>query len=252
MMRSSPTALPLLLAALLGPTAGAQGPATGAQATFTRDIAPIIFNSCTRCHRPGEAGPFPLMTYGDLRKRGAMIERVTESRFMPPWHPVEGHGEFAGANRLSDEEIALIGGWLRSGMPQGDPAELPEMPEFDDGWKLGEPDVVVMMPEGYEVPAGGPDIYRNFHVPLGLPEDKWLTAIEVRPGARTVLHHVLFRLDSTGDAQRAEGRDGHPRLLRRRRGREAGHEHRGPWGLGNRRTTPQASRRSGPGGASGF
>ena len=210
MSQYSPVVLPLLLAALLGPAAEAQDPATSAEVTFTKDIAPIVFNNCTVCHRPGEPGPFPLMTYGDLRKRGPMIERVTASRFMPPWHPVEGHGDFVGANRLSEGQIALIGQWVNSGMAQGDPAALPEMPEFKEGWKLGVPDVVVTMPEGYAVPAGGPDIYRNFHVPLNLPEDKWLTAIEVRPSARTVLHHVLFELDSRGIAEQRDGVDGHP------------------------------------------
>jgi mono/diheme cytochrome c family protein len=209
MMHCSPTALPLLLAVGLAPSICSQDPAN-AQLTFTRDIAPIVFNNCTTCHRPGEAGPFPLMTYRDLRKRGPMIERVTESRFMPPWHPVAGHGEFAGAIGLSDEQIALIGTWVRSGMAQGDPADLPEMPEFAEGWKLGEPDLVVTMTEGYQVPAGGPDIYRNFFIPVNLPEDKWLTAIEVRPSARAVLHHTLFSLDTSGRAQRREGSDGHP------------------------------------------
>lgn len=164
-----------------------------AQVTFTEDVAPIIFNNCTSCHRPGEAGPFPLRTYHEVKKRGRTIARVTRSRFMPPWHPVAGDGEFADSLRLKSADIQTIQRWVRSGMPEGDPKKLPPMPEFTAGWQLGKPDLVVKMAEPFRVPAAGPDIYRNFVVPLDLDEDKWLTAIEVRPGARSVLHHVLFR-----------------------------------------------------------
>jgi len=187
--------LTLVLALLVG-AAGVAAQTTDASAdsvTFSEHVAPIIFNNCTSCHRPGEAGPFPLRTYKEVKKRGRTISRVTRSRFMPPWHPVEGHGDFADSLRLKPGEIQTIQRWVRAGMPEGDPNKLPPMPKFMKGWQLGEPDMVVKMTEPFRVPAGGRDIYRNFVVPLDLDEDKWLTAIEVRPSSRAVLHHVLFR-----------------------------------------------------------
>ena len=182
--------------------------------TFARDVAPIVFKNCSSCHRPGEVGPFPLLTYDDVRKRAKTIDRVVTQRIMPPWHPVEGHGEFADELALSASEVETISAWVEAGMPQGDPKQTPKQPEFIDGWQLGEPDVVVTMPKGFEVPAGGPDIYRNFVIPLGFKEDRWLTAIEVRPSARSVLHHVLFLMDESGEARRIDGQDGKPGFRR--------------------------------------
>ena len=201
--------------------------AVQAEPTFTEHIAPIIFNNCTSCHRPGEGAPFTLMNYKQVRRRARMIVKVTKSRFMPPWHPVEGHGEFAGARRLQPEQIAMLEKWHKTGMKAGDPKKLPPMPKFTEGWQLGEPDLIVKMPKGFTVPAGGPDIYRNFVVPVGLQEDKWVTAIEVRPSARTVLHHIIFGVDTSGSARREDGRDGRPgfsgmRGRRASRGRSVG------------------------------
>ncbi len=185
--------------------AGAEEPPT-----FSGDVARIVFDNCASCHRPGEVGPFPLLTFDEVRKRGKMIERVVSRRLMPPWHPVEGHGEFADEMGLTDREIATIEAWVAADMPGGDESKTPPLPKFTDGWQLGEPDLVVKMPKGYPVAAGGPDVYRNFVIPLGFKEERWLTAIEVRPGARAVLHHVLFFLDETGEAQKLDGQDGKP------------------------------------------
>ena len=182
--------------------------AAEAEVTFSEHVAPIIFNNCAVCHRPGEGAPFSLLNYQDARRRGTMIARVTQSKFMPPWHPVAGYGEFADSLALEQGDIDTLQKWVATGMQQGDPRETPPVPKFTDGWLLGEPDLVVSMPAGFEVPAGGPDIYRNFVVPVGLDEDKWLTAIEVRPGAPTVLHHALFSIDARRQSRRFEGQDG--------------------------------------------
>jgi hypothetical protein len=184
--------------------------ATPAKVTFTEHIAPIVFGRCTECHRAGEPAPFALQNYRDVRKRAKMIRKVTKSRFMPPWHPVPGHGDFTDSRRLSSEQIALIDAWIESGMEEGPADKLPKLPKFPDGWALGEPDLVVSMSDAYEVPAGGPDIYRNFALPLDLDEDKWVTAVEVRPSARSVVHHVLFFLDDSGSARKNDGRSGKP------------------------------------------
>ena len=188
-----------------------QAPSAEAEAiTFSEHVAPIIFNNCAVCHRPGQAGPFSLLNYRDARRRGTMIAEVTKSILMPPWNPVAGHGEFTDSLALEQSEIDTLQTWVATGMTEGDPEQTPPLPEFDDDWVLGEPDLVVTMDEGFEVPAGGPDIYRNFVVPLGLDEDAWITAIEVRPSSPTVLHHILFTMDTRQRARRLDGRDGHP------------------------------------------
>jgi hypothetical protein len=162
------------------------------QVSFAEHVAPIVFSKCVTCHRPGEVGPFSLLTYEDVRKRGKMIQAVTEKRSMPPWHPAPGHGEFRNEMRLSDEQIAVIKRWVETGMAAGDPKKLPQAPEFAGGWQLGMPDLVVSMDKAYTVPATGRDVYANFVLPVNLPEDKWITAIDLKASAKSVVHHVLL------------------------------------------------------------
>ena len=197
------------LLTILALTAAASAQQAGAP-TFTQHIAPLVYESCTRCHRPGEAGPFPLITYRDVKKRAANLLAVMEERFMPPWHPAPGYGHFRGELRLSDEQLATFRAWVEAGKPEGPAAAMPALPDFPQGWQLGEPDVVLKTSGAFPVPADGRDIYRNFSLPLDLPEDRWLTAIEVRPGDREVLHHVLVFLDEGQRGRSAEGRDGRP------------------------------------------
>lgn len=178
--------------------------------TFTEHVAPILFQNCTRCHRPGEAAPFSLLNFQDAKKRGKQIAEVTAKRFMPPWHADHGYVEFSNERRITDEQIALLGAWHRQGMKEGDPAKLPAPPKFTEGWQLGKPDLMVKMPEPFEVNAEGRDIYWNFVLPLNLPEDKWIRAIEFRPTARGVVHHSLFFLDTSGDARKFDERDPKP------------------------------------------
>ncbi len=178
--------------------------------TFTEHIAPIVFNSCASCHRPGEAAPFSLMSYQDVRKRGALIAAVTQSRYMPPWHAEPGYGDFIDTHRLTNDQIASIKQWVDAGMPEGDAARLPPLPKFPEGWQLGKPDVVLTMPEGFDLPASGPDIYRNFTIPMKLSENKWVKAVEFRPSARKVVHHALFFADNTGESLKHDGEDGKP------------------------------------------
>jgi hypothetical protein len=182
----------------------------GQTVTFSEHIAPIIFNNCATCHRPGEAAPFSLLSYEDVRKRGTLIAAVTKSGYMPPWHAEHGYGEFSDERRLSPAQITAIQTWVKEGMPEGNPAKTPALPKFIDGWGLGKPDLVLEMPVGFELPASGPDIYRNFVVPTNLTEDKWVRAVEIRSSARKALHHVLFAYDASGSARKLEGRDGHP------------------------------------------
>ncbi|MBI1375347.1 MAG: hypothetical protein GC159_21730 [Phycisphaera sp.] len=175
--------------------------------TFNRDVAPIIFDKCTGCHRPDQAAPFSLITYDDVSRRSRTISRVLDRGYMPPWKPVPGHGDFVGDRRLSEQQAATLKAWIANGKPEGNPADKPTPPTFKSGWALGEPDLVLKMDKGFNVPADGPDIYRWFVLPLKLPEDKWVKAIEFRPSARSVVHHSLFFLDSSGQARKLDAQD---------------------------------------------
>ena len=168
--------------------------------TFNKQIAPIIYQNCSSCHRPGEAAPFSLLSWQDVSKRGKTIASVTAARFMPPWKAEAGSYAFKDERRLKDSEIALIQAWVRQGMPEGNSGDAPAPPNFASGWMLGEPDLIVEMPAAYHIPADGPDIYRNIAVPLGFTEDKWITAIDMKPSARSVVHHVLYFADPKGKA----------------------------------------------------
>ena len=168
-----------------------------AEVTFNREIAPVIHRNCSSCHRPGEAAPFPLLSYQDVVKKGRMIGKVTAGRVMPPWKAEPASYAYRDERRLSESEIALIQDWVKQGMPEGS-GDQPKPPKFTSAWRLGEPDLVIEMPAAYHVPAEGPDIYRNIAVPLGLKEDKWITAIDMRPSARSVVHHVLYFADPKG------------------------------------------------------
>ena len=178
-----------------------------AEVTFSKEIAPIVFAKCTMCHRPGEAAPFSLQTYEDVKKRGDLIGVVVASREMPPWKAAAGNIPFRNERRLSEDQIRLFAQWIEAGMPEGDPAQLPPPPQFTAGWILGEPDLIVTMPASFTVPADGPDIYRNFVVPLGLKTDRWVKAIDFRPRARSVVHHSLFFFESSGLARRLDDED---------------------------------------------
>ncbi len=174
-----------------------------ARVTFTEHVAPIVLNVCATCHRPGEAAPFSLLTYEDVRKRGKLIASVTQSRYMPPWHAESELGAFRDDRRLTDDQIRTIQEWVQAGMPEGDPKKMPELPKFTPGWQLGTPDLVVRMDRPFDVPVGGPDIFRSFAIRLNLKDDKWVKAVEFRPSAKSS-HHALFFLDQTGEAVRLD------------------------------------------------
>jgi len=191
------------LAVLLSPHARQAAEAV----TFNKHIAPLVFQNCAGCHRPGEVAPFSLLSYADVGKRAKQIGEVTKSHFMPPWKSVDGHGRFTGERRLSAEQIELIGRWVEQGAVEGDAKDLPQPPEFKDGWKLGPPDIVLTMPEPYEIPADGPDIYRNFVFDVKIPEGKYLKAAEYRPGNRKIVHHAALAIDIDGRARREDEAD---------------------------------------------
>jgi hypothetical protein len=133
-----------------------------------------------------------------------LIAAVTASRYMPPWKAEPASFHYRDNRRLTDEQVALIQAWVKEGMPQGDGSKIPPLPKFPEGWQLGKPDLIVEMPKAFDVPAEGPDIYKNFVIPLDLAADQWVQAIELRPSSRGVVHHVLYFADSSGEARKAE------------------------------------------------
>ena len=177
--------------------------------TFAHAIAPIVFERCASCHRPGEAAPFALLSYADVKKHGPEIAAVTRSHVMPPWKAT-GDCAFRDDRRLTVTQIDTIQAWVAAGMPEGRAADTPRLPAFTEGWPLGVPDLVLKMPKAYTVRAEGPDIYRTFVLPTNLPVDTWVRAIDFRPGARSVVHHSLFFYDASGQLRQRDGQDGQP------------------------------------------
>ena len=181
--------------------------------TFNKDIAPILYQNCSTCHRPGEVAPFPLLTYRDAAKRASLIATVTQKRYMPPWKPEPGYGNFDHVRRLTDEQIARIQEWAAAGAPEGDAADKPEVPTFASGWQAGEPDQVLKMSAPYAIAADGPDQFRCFVLPMNLTKESYISGAEFRPGDPKVVHHALIFLDSTGTSRKlaaASGGSGYP------------------------------------------
>lgn len=168
-------------------------PKTDSKVTYTKDIAPLIHRRCLECHRTGEIAPFSLTTYRHAAGWAEMIAEVVREDRMPPWHASPSHGSFANDRRLSDAEKQLIQDWVDAGAPEGNPADLPPAPKFVEGWELPrEPDLVVpMRSQPYEVKAEGTVQYQYFIADSGLKEDRWIEAIQVVPGNRAVVHHIL-------------------------------------------------------------
>lgn len=210
-----PGLLKLLLATLLCLNVGSTPAFTNAseappKETFVEPIAAIIYTHCSNCHRPGQAGPFSLLSYSDVSQRAATIQAVIRDSYMPPWKPIHTGIDFSNDRRLSDQEKKQIDAWIAAGCPEGDSSKTPKAPDFPEGWSLGTPDLVVQMESPFQIPADGPDLYRSFVFPVGLPEDKWIKAIEVRPTARGAVHHALFFLDIDGAAKEQKSADGQP------------------------------------------
>ena len=180
-----------------------QGHETSA-VTYSRDIAPIIQTRCLNCHREGQVAPFALADYDQTAKRAGQIVQVTQERIMPPWIPSPGHDKFVAERWLTDRELALFKTWAETGRTKGDEADLPPAPKFAEGWRLGQPDLIVKMVEPFGVPADGPDLLQNFVIPINIAEDKLVAAIEFHPGNKRVAHHSVLFLDDSGAARKLD------------------------------------------------
>ncbi len=181
--------------------------ASEAPVTYSRQIAPVLYRNCTSCHHPGGSGPFSLMTYADAKRWGGVMKDVTASRYMPPWLPEPGHGDFAGSRRLPEEEVALIRQWVESSMPEGDRKETPPAPVYASEWTLGPPDLVIEVDSPMQVPAEGTDLFRNFVLPVPIPGPRWVRAMEIKPGSPRVVHHANVLIDRTASLRRTHPTD---------------------------------------------
>ena len=159
--------------------------------TYSKDVAPILFANCSGCHRAGEIAPMSLMNYKEVRPWARAIGARVADGTMPPWHADPAHGRFATARMLSEIQKATIAKWVAAGSPEGNPGDLPMAPAFKDGWNIGEPDAVLSMQEDYPIPATGDVPYQYFEVPANFAEDRFIQAWEVKPGNRSVVHHII-------------------------------------------------------------
>ena len=186
---------PLVLAFLAAPT-------------FSHDVAPILYHHCASCHRPAGVAPFSLLTYDDARKRAGLIATVTTRRYMPPWLPSAPH--FLHEMKLTDAEIATLARWAELSAPEGEAAAIPHPPAATDSWTLGPPSLEAAMREPADIPAEGLDQYRCFVIPAPSPGDRWVRALDIRPGNPKVVHHVILFQDITGTARNRDNGSGYP------------------------------------------
>jgi hypothetical protein len=177
-----------LFAALLG----------GAPVTFHKDVAPVLQNNCQGCHRTGEAAPMAFGSYKEVRPWAKAIKASVLARKMPPWFADPAFGKFHNERRLSDADLRTIVAWVDAGAPEGNPADAPKPAAFLEGWNIGKPDLEIGMPASYNVPASGAVEYTYVIVPTGLKQDAWVQAAEVRPGSRSVVHHVIAFIREPG------------------------------------------------------
>ncbi len=173
----------------LGAAGGEDAPA---RVTYARDIAPVVQDRCVGCHREGQVAPFTLTEYADVAAWSDMCLEVIDEGRMPPWSANPAHGEFANDSRMAPEEKTLFRKWVETGVPEGDPKDLPAPREFVDGWQIPKPSAVYTMPEEFEVPATGTVEYQHFYVDPGFTEDMWVSGAEARPGNYEVVHHLIL------------------------------------------------------------
>jgi peroxiredoxin len=178
-------------------------PAGAGSVTYHRDVVPILQKNCQTCHRPGEVGPFSLLNYGQAVKWGDDIKEYTQNRKMPPWKPSEGPA-FQNDRRLSQEEIDALAAWVDSGMPEGNAHDEPAPRQFAEGWQLGRPDLTLQADIDFTLGPRGRDLFRCFVLPTHIAEDKYVTAIEVRPGNPRIVHHALLFVDVSGKGRQLE------------------------------------------------
>ena len=185
--------------------------ARGESPSYYKDVAPILQKNCQDCHRPGQVAPFARLTYDQARKRAGDLAHVTSEKIMPPWPAsTKVGGPFLDQRVLTESEIATLNAWVEAGSPEGDAKDAPEPRKFTSDWPLGEPDLVLTMPEPYEVSATGDDDFRVFVLKTNFTKDRWIRAVDFKPGNRKVVHHVIAGIDVSGKARELDAQDATP------------------------------------------
>jgi hypothetical protein len=169
--------------------------------TWSEHIAPVIFKNCSPCHRPGESGPFNLLTYEDAVKNANKIKFVTQSKFMPPWPADPSYVHFNGERVLSDSTIALIKKWVEDKTPRGDSLNEPKAPTFYPGSFFGKPDLVVKLQKPIQIKGNGTDAFLMVKYPFELSEEKYVQYVEFVPNQRKLVHHVNGHLLSYDESR---------------------------------------------------
>ena len=159
--------------------------------SFYRDVLPILQQHCQGCHRTGEIGPMPLVSYENARSYSLEIANVAAKKKMPPWFADPRYGHFSNDPSLTQEEIQKLAAWAEANAPAGDPKDAPLPRQWTDGWNIPQPDVIVKMPTPVALPAHGDVEYTYEIVPAGFTEDKWVQMSEVRPSSRENVHHAV-------------------------------------------------------------
>lgn len=178
--------------------------------TFNQDVAPLVFEHCATCHRPGQSAPFNLLSYADVEKRAKQIAEVVGKRYMPPWLPEKGLVEFAYDRSLSVDQIGVIQQWAAEGAVEGTGTSPPPSPKWTDGWRLGAPDLVVKLPQPYELAAEGKDVYRNVVIPIPVSKRKFVSGVDFLPGNWKVVHHAFITVDGTPVSRRRAAKESLP------------------------------------------
>jgi len=195
----------LILSALAAATVAVPAEAADKVPTFTKDVAPIFYKACIECHRATMFAPMSLATYEDARPYIRAIKQRVTAKTMPPWGAETPHGMFRNDPRLTDQEIQTIVSWIDGGAPKGNVADMPKMPALAEGWTIGKPDAVYSMTEDFKIPAAGTIEYKYIRIPVDLPEDRWYTAVEIKPTARAHVHHVIAYTEPHSDAPTRPG-----------------------------------------------
>lgn len=189
-------------------------PLTGAEKsvpTYHKDVVRILQKNCQDCHRPGQVAPFSLLTYDQARRRATDLAHVTTERIMPPWPASSSYGgPFRDARVMTDDDIATLRAWVEAKCPEGNSSDAPAARTFSSAWPLGEPDLTLTMPEPYHLAASGDDDFRVFVLKTNLPEDRWIRSVDFRPGNRTVVHHIIACVDTSGRGRQLDVADPAP------------------------------------------
>src|SRR5215510_3789014 len=183
--------------------------------TFNKDVAAIFYKNCAECHRANDIAPMSLMSYKEARPWARSIKEKVATRQMPPWSPDPKYGAFTNDHRLAQKDIDTIVAWVDQGAKEGEAKDLAPVPEFTstEGWRLGKPDAVFDIGKEFTVQAGTPDMIENFIVPTNFKEDKWVSAAEILPGNRKVVHHVIAFIQTPEMIEQFKKGDGRARAL---------------------------------------